>query len=148
MPELELLSEKRPTDFKVEVFSGKEGLATVLRIILREKKDYLVFGEEGQFEKNFPILLKQVLRDAVAAGIHERVLSKESKRGKITVTRNTQIKYLPDEYFSPVATAIFGDKTALFNWNDPCNAVLIKSKGLAQSYKSYFEALWKNSAKN
>ncbi len=147
IPELENLFAKKNDEFKVEVFSGREGLVTVLKFILREKHDYCVFGEEGQFEKEFPIFFKQLLRDVVHLKIHERVLSKESLRGKIILTKNTSIRYLPDEYFSPTATVIFGDKTAIFHWKEPQHAILITSKAMAQSYKSYFEALWKNAAK-
>ncbi len=143
IPELEKISNLEKNEFKVEVFKGKEGLITVLKYILREKKDYVVFGEEGKFQGILPIFVQQLLREMIKLRLHERILSKVEKRGKISLTRNSQIKYLPDKYFSPTMTVVFGEYTAIFFWEEPYYATLIKSKSVAQSYNSYFEALWK-----
>ncbi len=71
------------------------------------------------------------------------MLSKEEKRGKIILTnKNTKIKYLPDKFFSPVVTAVYGNKTAIFIWSDPLFVILIKDKGVADSFNSYFSILW------
>ena len=143
VPELESITDSRKEDFKVEVFRGKEGLIAVLKYILREKKDYFVFGEEGNFQKILPYFIKQLLRDIVKLNMQENLLSKESKRNKILLSKNSKIKYLPDQYFSPVMTAVFGDYTAIFEWDEPYHAILIKSKNMSKSYKHYFEILWK-----
>ena len=56
--------------------------------------------------------------------------------------KNSEIKYLPDNFFSPTMTVVFGDYTAIFVWEEPYQAILIRSKALAQSYNNYFNGLW------
>lgn len=143
IPQLESLSNLEKEEFKVEVFKGKEGIIAVLKYVLRERKNYLVFGEEGKFQEILPFYIDQLLRDIKKSGISERILSKEEMKGKIKLIPTSKIRYLPNKYFSPSMTVVFGDYLALFIWNEPYQAVLIKSKSMAQSYKSYFEVLWK-----
>jgi hypothetical protein len=127
----------------VELYQGKEGMKTVLKDIIREKKDYSVFGEEAQFQELLPVYIQQFLRDVKQNKMQERILSKEEKRGKVILTpKNTKIKYLPNRLFSPVTTAVYGNKTAIFIWAEPQFVVLIKDKGVAEAYNSYFNVLW------
>lgn len=142
VPELEKITKSEHEDLKVRVFKGKEGLIAVLKHILREKKDYVVLGEEGKFQEVFPYFIEQFLRDIVKLNIHEKVLSKESQKNKILLTKNSRIRYISDKYFSPTMTVVFGDYVAIFVWEEPYYATLIKSKPMAQSYRSYFEGLW------
>ncbi len=143
IPDLEKMSNFHQQEFRGEVFEGKEGLIAVLKYVLREKKDYVVFGEEGKFQEILPHFIPQLLRDLLHLNIRERILIKESRRDKIKINKNSSIKYLPDTYFSPTMTVVFGNYTAIFDWNEPFHALLIKSAATAQSYKNYFEALWK-----
>jgi sugar-specific transcriptional regulator TrmB len=142
IPELEKISNSQDEDLKVRVFKGKEGLIAVIKNIVRERKNYVVFGEEGKFQEVLPFFVEQLIRDIIHFKMHEKVLSKESQRDKILLTKNSQIKYLPDKYFSPTMTVVFGNYVAIFFWEEPYYATLIKSKPMAQSYKNYFEGLW------
>jgi len=128
----------------VELYQGKEGMKTILKDIIREKKDYSVFGEEGQFQEILPIYIEQFLRDIKYNKIKERLLSKEEKREKIILAEpNTEVKYLPDKFFSPITMAVYGDKTAIFIWAEPQFVVLIKDKDVSKAFNSYFQLLWK-----
>ena len=55
----------------------------------------------------------------------------------------TTIKYIPSEFNSSVSTYIFDEKVALIMWVDNPLAVLIEHKHVYESYKNYFEYLWK-----
>lgn len=148
IPNLQEIRETPKHQTVVELYQGKEGLKTVLKDIIRDKKDYIVFGEEGQFQETLPIFIQQFLRDIKNCNLHEKLISKEAKKGKIVVTdKHTEIKYLPDKYFSPVTTAVYGDKTAIFIWSDPLFVILIKDKGVANSFSSYFSIFWKLAGK-
>ena len=143
IPDLNKIKSVPKPKTVVELYQGKEGVKTVLKDIIREKKAYLVFGEEGQFQKSLPIFIKQFLRDVKHYNIYERLLSKQSQKGKILLTpKNTKIRFLPDKYFSPVTTAIYGNKTAIFIWSEPLFAILIQDKDAAKSFMNYFEILW------
>ena len=142
IPALESLALKNYEDVSVEVFKGKEGLISVLKYILRTGKDYFVFGEEGKFQEVLPVFIEQFLRDLKHFGLKEKILSKESLKKKIILTKNSNIRYLHDKFFSPTMTVVFGSNVAIFTWEEPYHAILIKSKSMALSYKSYFEGLW------
>ncbi|HLD43689.1 MAG TPA: helix-turn-helix domain-containing protein [Candidatus Nanoarchaeia archaeon] len=144
IPDLAKLQRSNKTKTIVELYQGKEGMKTVFKDILREKKDYFVLGEEGKFQEILPVFIQQFLRDVPRLGMKEHLLSKESKRGSIAMTpKNSRIKYLPDEILSPSMSVIYGNKTAVFIWSDPLFAILIKDKDVARSFKSYFDVLWR-----
>lgn len=143
LPELVKLAKTEEEKTKVEIYRGKEGIKTVWREIVRQEKEYVVFGEEGSFQELLPIFMKEFLRDIVKYGSQERILSKESKRNKILLTENSEIRYLPDKYFSPTMTVVFGDKTVSFVWSKPYYAIVTQNKEIADSFRSYFEVLWK-----
>ena len=143
IPNLNELKQVPKPKTVVELYQGKEGIKTVLKDIIREKKDYSVFGEEGQFQEILPIYIHQFLRDVKHYNLKEKLLSKESKRDKIHLAgKNTTIKHLPNKFFSPVTMAVYGDKTAIFIWTDLQFVVLIKDKDVSTSFNSYFNILW------
>jgi len=148
IPDLNKIKQSKKPKTSVELYQGKEGIKTVLKDIIREKKDYLVFGDEGQFQELLPIYIYQFLRDINYYKINERLLSKEEKRGKILLTnKNTEIRYLPDKYISPATIVVYGDKTAIAIWSEPQFIILIKDKEVSKSFNSYFNLLWKISKK-
>ena len=59
-----------------------------------------------------------------------------------------QIQFLPQNLEIPTSTEIYKNKTLIFilNPEDPM-AILIESKAVAESFKKYFEILWKQAKK-
>ena len=55
----------------------------------------------------------------------------------------TDIKYVPEEFNSSVSTYIFDNKVAMIMWVENPLAILIEHKAVYESYKNYFEYLWK-----
>jgi len=143
LPELTQLEKIEKPKAKVQLFQGKNGLKTILKDIIRDKKDYFVFGEEGQFQKIFPIYIEQFLRDVKYHRIKERLLSREDLKKKINITSNSQIRYLPKDFFSPATIVVYGNKIATFIWSEPYEVTLMEDKEVAESYRAYFESLWK-----
>ncbi len=52
-------------------------------------------------------------------------------------------RYLPSEFVFPSTTLIFQDKVLIIMWSASPIAILIRSKEVNESYKQYFEMLWK-----
>ena len=52
-------------------------------------------------------------------------------------------KFLHTDYISPILTLIFGDKIMLGLFSEEPSATLINNKELAETYRQYFESLWK-----
>lgn len=131
----------KPT--KVEVFRGNKGISYLLRDILREGKDYVVFGEEGNFQKQLPIEFRKFLNEIVRKNIKEKVLAIEGTKGLLK-TKNTSLKYTLKEFLSPSSTVVFGEKTCIVIWTNPPTTIMITDKSVADSYENYFKLIWKN----
>ena len=71
------------------------------------------------------------------------ILSKSSKNTEQVKIAYTKFKYIKDEFSSPTTTFIYDDKTAIIVWSETPIATLISSKEVADSYRKYFELLWK-----
>ncbi len=143
IPDLNELKETPKEETKVQLFEGKQGIKNIFKDILKERKDYVVFGEETQFQKIFPIFIEQFLRDVRNYNIKERLLTKKEFKKTIMTTKNSQVRYLKGKYFSPTSTVVYGNKVATFIWSEPYHVTLIDDKEVADSFRVYFEYLWK-----
>lgn len=140
LPELKGFTALPRSESLVEIYKGKEGLKTVLRDILKEGKDYLVLEEKGHIQKVLPHFYPQFNKQMNKAGIRVKVLTKDV--GKIARRSLMKIRSLPGFLTFPSATVIYGDKVAIFVWDEPYHAIMIKSRQVAESYKNFFNALW------
>ncbi len=139
LPELKNVSkqEKEP---EIETYRGLKGIKSMIRDILRLKNDsFAIVGDkqaEG-LEQFFKIFVRLVERE----GIRERLLIKEGT--DILKSRNTKIRYLPKEYDIPATTGVCGDIVRIVLHSEPFFAITVRNKEFAETYKSYFEMLWK-----
>lgn len=143
LPELKNISkqEKEP---EIEIYRGLKGIKSMIRDILKLKNEsFAIVGNKQAkgLEQFFRIFVRLVEKE----GIHERILIKEGT--DILKSINTKIKYLPKEYNIPATTGVCGDIVRIVLHSEPFFAVTIKSKEFAETYKSYFEMLWKNAKK-
>lgn len=141
LPELKGYLNIPRSESIVEVYKGKEGLKSVLKDILKEGKNYVVLEEDGYIQKVLPHFYPQFNVQLNKSKVKVRVLTKDTKN--IAKRNLMQIRSLPEFISFPSATAIYGNKVAIFVWDEPYHAILIKSKQVAESYRSFFEALWK-----
>jgi HTH-type transcriptional regulator, sugar sensing transcriptional regulator len=146
LPNLESIKKKQDELFSCEVYEGIKGGIAVLKDIIREGKDYVSFGDEGQFSSASETILEQYTRQLDEKKIKERILTKEGINLKYS-RKNSEIRYLSKEFSFPTITTIYGDKVAIAIFEKPYHVVLIKSKSLAKTYKGMFEGLWKISKK-
>jgi len=141
MPQLMGLSNIKKHQTKAEVYQGKEGMKTVFKDIIKQGKDYVAFGEESaKFEETLPIFSKQYMKKLEENNIHERVLF--SKKRDLAKSKNSEFRFIPEEYFSPAATLVYANKVAIMLFSHPFLTILIENKEVADSYRSYFEMLW------
>lgn len=142
MPELQQIMKKQKEDLRVEVYSGEEGVKTLLNDILRIKKDFVGFGvDESKWKEKFPILIEQYFKKEEKAGIKERLLTSE-KADFVYKKKTTNYRYIPEEYFNPNPTIVYGEKVASIIW-EPLTTIVIENKQLADSFRKHFELLWK-----
>ena len=137
--ELHQFQKSLKNEIQVETYKGTAGLKSVFRDILREKKDYIGYGEGRRFMVILPIFYEQFRNKLEELGIATRLILK--KGIKIPFRKWLQIKYL--DYISPSTTFIYGDKVAIVIWQPFPTAIKITDKQVADSYRTYFEVMWK-----
>jgi len=125
----------------VEVYEGKEGFKSILSMILRERQTIYGIGASEEWEKRFPIRIDQYMREREKNKIHAKLLY--VKGSKFIDNKMNEIKFLPNEFSQPSTIAIFGEYIAIFMWTEPMTATLTKSKQLSNSFKEYFNLMWK-----
>lgn len=141
IPELKSLKNQDFEKAKVELYKGKEGMKTVMRDVLRNKKPYTFIGEVEKYFLELKIFVIQWLRKIEKAKIKGRLLCPANQNFKIASTEEYRI--LPDEIISGVSTWTYGNKTALFIWSEPFFVVLIDNEAVTSNNKKTFEYLWK-----
>jgi sugar-specific transcriptional regulator TrmB len=146
LPQLKNL-HKTTTPFKIEVFEGKEGIKTFYQDILNNAKEILVFGATGKaievLKYSYPHFLKKFIqsnlkRREIANFQAKKIIESYSKT-------NLKLKYLPEKYSAEVTTVIYDNKIAIQSLQkDNIYVTVITDKLLYQSYKNYFEFMWKS----
>ena len=141
MPQLLSLFQQPVEKVSVEIFKGKEGVKTILKDVLRTRKNYFMFGTPQAFENTLPIFSTQFLKQLEKENIKEKIIF--NKKTKFTKLKNSEYRYLHEDILSPTDTLVYGDKVVLFIWTDPYYGILIYSKEIAETNKKHFEYLWK-----
>ena len=63
----------------------------------------------------------------------------------INQSKTTTVRYFPKTSKETVITTnIYADKVAIILWTDVPEAIIIENKAAAESYRDYFEILWKH----
>lgn len=142
LPELLKLSMSEKEDIKVEVYKGIEGFKTFLNDVTNTGKDLVGLGiDELKFNELSPNQMEQYFRREEEKGMKERLLTNENAE-LIFRKSNIRYKFIPSQYFNPTPTLVYGNKISIVIW-EPLTVIMIENPGLADSYRNYFEMLWK-----
>ncbi len=147
VPGLEKLLKREEKEICVEVYKEKEGLKASLTDIIKVGKDVVGFGiDETRYKEMFPHLMEQYFKMEEKMGIKERLLA--SERAKFIYKKKAaEYRFIPEEFFNPTPTLVYGDKVVITIW-DPLTIIVIKNRELSDGYKKYFELLWKQAKKS
>jgi|SRR3989344_4536274 len=143
LPELNSLYKSSKEAEETNTYKGRKGIKSILQDILK-CKEYVAFGSAGKFldimKHDFIIFQKRKKE----LRIKSRVILNESSRKTETVKlAYTNFKFIQDEYSVPTTTFVYNNQVAIIIWAEIPVATVIKSKDVAESYKNYFELLWK-----
>ena len=156
IPKLNELKTEFVSETKTAVFEGFQGFKTAFQKIIEdcpvgETIHILGFSEQQEKTESLRLFLanmnlksakkKQKLKVILDRSVKE-TLGKDREKEKFT-----EVRYMPKGFTSPSAVDIFLDYVYIFLWEDKPFVFMIKNKKIAESYKTYFEALWKQ-AKN
>ena len=145
IPELQLKRKLSKEEQEGTLYKSKKGLKSVFEDILKEKKPWFVFGATGKYKELFHAYFIHFHERRAKSKIPLKIIFNEEvrkqKRGE--ELKLSKIKYLPKSYISPSTTYIYGDKVAIINWSSEPMAFVMRSKQVADSYKSFFDIFWK-----
>ncbi|MBI5390633.1 hypothetical protein HZB02_04035 [Candidatus Woesearchaeota archaeon] len=144
LPELQLKRKLSTEEQEATLYKSKNGLKSLFEDILTEKSPWFVFGATGKFKELFHAYFIHFHNRRAALKIPLRIIFNNGMRGQKREEDLTlcEIKYLQDSYISPSTTFIYGDKVAVINWSSEPVAFVMRSKQVANSYRSFFGILW------
>ncbi len=144
MADLKILYEKTKQKQETNFYKGLNGLKTIFQDQLeihKENKEILILGASKSAFDVLPFYFKWYDKDRKNKKIRVRIISSEKLHKKIPLS---EIRYLPQKYANPLAINIYKDKVALIFWKkEKPLGIVIKEKEIAESYKKYFELMWK-----
>lgn len=126
---------------EIHSFKGLAGIKTVLQEMLKSGTEILDFGAEYKIKEFLPYDYPKWDKERVKQKIKMRIVA--NIRIKPIRIPLTTIKYIPSGFNSSVSTYIFDGKVAMIMWVENPLAVLIEQRAVYESYKNYFEYLWK-----
>ena len=135
--------EKQETNF----YKGIEGLKTVFQDQLEiegKDREILILGASQSAFEILPFYFKWYDKDRVEKRIKVRIIASEKLSKKIPLS---EIRYLPQKYANPLAINIYKNKVAIILWKKEPISIVIKEKEIADSYKKYFELMWRVSSR-
>lgn len=133
---------------KAAIYEGYGGLRSLFDRILRDLKpgeEHLVFSAVKEPE-NFVAYFTHWNKERIKKKIKMRIAFSEEAKSQITqTTQNALVKYkeIPREFATPTTINVFKNNVALVLWTNNPIAFVIESESVADSFRKYFEFLWK-----
>ena len=146
IPELKRQVNPLKEHAEAHVLSGKEGFKTMRKDVLKQGKDLFMIGAVGKEDKYLKYFFPGFDKLRIKSRIRWRILyDYEVKGKKITRLPLMETKFLPKEYSSPAVINIYSDRVVNVLWQgeEPLCFMII-NKDIADSYRKWFDFLWKN----
>ena len=142
LPKLISMYKSPKDEHQVTLFYGYKGVKSVFQDIIRAGKEVLVIDAEGQFTKKMPYYAPHYVHEIEKKKMKIKHIV---RRGvDIHPTKTTVVRYIPKRTKSQSVIDIYGNKVAIIIWSEPPEAVVIKNKTASDSFRNYFEILWKS----
>ena len=139
---------------EAQILEGIEGFKTMRRDVLRNSRgEHLLIGAISREDEIMPAFFKDWNKQRQKKRIRIKIIHKKSAKEKAMAKPEFMGKYfetrfLPDEIENPSVINIYGDRVVNVLWKgkNPLCFLLI-NKDIADSYRKYFDYLWKISKK-
>jgi len=148
IPELKKQISPLMPHAEAHVLLGPEGFKTMRKDVLKVDQDLYLIGGKGKEDKvHLKYFYPQFEKLRVKAGIKWKILYDHEAKGKpITEAPLTEKRFLPKEYSTPTVINVYGDRVVSVLWKgDNPLCFMIINKDIADSYRKWFDLLWKSS---
>jgi predicted DNA-binding transcriptional regulator len=152
LPGLNALKNTEQKETQTAVYEGFEGFKTAFKKIIDDCPkggtiDILGFSQPQHASDSLKLFLENVNLRCVQKKQKLRFLLDEAGKSWQGKDRENiklnEVKYLPKGYITPAAMDIFEDYVYIFLWEEKPFVFMIKNKLIAESFKAYFNVLWK-----
>lgn len=152
LPGLNSLKNSGQKETTTAVYEGFEGFKTAFKKIIDDcpkggEISILGFSEQQNKSEYLRLFLSNMNLKSEQKKQHLKILldasTKTSQGKEREKEKYTKTKYMPKGYISPAAVDIFEDYVYLFIWEEKPFVFMIKNKFIAESFKQYFNFLWK-----
>lgn len=142
IPELKNIEKLKENTQESMIYEGKKGLKTLFEEIIRSK-DIMVFGATGKSYDVLKFELGHIIKESEMSKLKGRMIMDSKLKGhSMTKIKNVKIKYV-NNLNARSTTTIFDDKVAIHTLTDKPLVIMIKNKDVAETYKNYFEFMWR-----
>jgi len=144
LPKLKTRYESAESKQEVMILVGKNGLKAAFDDQIKVGKTVCVYGASDKYASVLKYYAYQHKKKRVEKKINVKIIFNEKQRGtERTKMPLSEIKFLPEKYIGITDTIIYGNKVELFIWTEDPFVIMIESKELADSYRKFFNLLWK-----
>ena len=128
------------------IYKDKKGIKAVLEEVTKSKTEVYIFASGWGFQRNFPEYYTSWHKRLASNNIKGRMLLSNNLKN-IEILEPWKYRYLPSDFVFPSTTLIYEDKVFINIWGSPPLGILIKGKEVTESYRNYFEIMWKQAKK-
>lgn len=141
LPQLKARQKETKVETKVEIYRGREGINTILKMIIRNGKQYYIMGGAQEACSIFEIENKIFVRRAEKLKLQGKILGR--KQDEFFIGKNEEYRFIPEHLISSTSMMLWDNKTAIFVWSEPYYSILIENEDITKSNLSAFNYLWK-----
>ena len=118
-------------------------------VLKNAKGEYLMLGAISREPVVMPHFWTYFNKERARLGIKIRTLHQQNTRDKLVRVEMMKMRFLPKDITIPAVINIYGDRVVNLLWKEeyPICFMLI-NKDISDSYRKYFEILWKISKKS
>ncbi len=142
IPELLERQKKSIPETSVELYRGREGINTIFKMVLQDKKPYFLLGGAQEACSLFQLENTIFVKHAEIANVHGKILAR--KKDTFFIGVKEEYRFIPDKVISSTTQLLWAEKTAIFVWQEPYYAILISNKEITKSNLATFNFLWSN----
>lgn len=112
---------------------------------IKEGKEILILGASHEADDILQFYFKWYDKRRKEKKIKVKIITSQKSKGNLKVPL-AEIRYLPE--LGPAAINIYADKVAIILWSkERPIAIIIKNKDISDSYRIFFDTMWKTAKK-